>query len=296
MTVNPVWQTVLFGCCAVLAVVFYTSAAPGLVTQLLLLAPLVAILGLPHGALDLPIAEALWPLHGWRGKLRFMSVYLGLASVVIVLWILVPGIALAVFLAYSVLHFSDDWSQAAPPLRWTGGVATIGAPALVHPEEVAMLFAYLAPPAAAGVIANAAAMAGALGLFLFAVTCLFRPEARGRATTEQAILWGLAALLPPLMFFTIYFCGLHSIRHFSTTILFVPHAGRALVIAALLSGIVILTATFYLQTLLDGSSDALVRNLSQTVFIGLAALTVPHMILVERLSKLTTGLNLRDQP
>jgi Brp/Blh family beta-carotene 15,15'-monooxygenase len=296
MTVIPVWQTVLFGCCAVLAVVFYTSAAPGLVTQLLLLAPLVAILGLPHGALDLPIAEALWPLHGWRGKLRFMAIYLGLAAGVILVWILVPGVALAAFLACSVLHFSDDWSQSALPLRWTGGVATIGAPALLHPEDVATHFAYLAPPSVAVVIANVAAIAGALGLCVYIATCILRPEARCRAATEQAILWGHAALLPPLMFFIVYFCSLHSIRHFSTTILFVPHAGRALVIAALLSGIVILTATFYLQTLLDGSSDALVRNLSQTVFIGLAALTVPHMILVERLSKLTTGLNLRDQP
>ncbi|MGI3209800.1 Brp/Blh family beta-carotene 15,15'-dioxygenase [Roseovarius tibetensis] len=296
MTTNPAWQTVLFGCCAGLAVVWYMFAQPGLVAQLLLLAPLVAILGLPHGALDLPIAEALWPLHGWRGKLRFMAVYLGLASVVIVLWTLVPGIALAAFLAYSVLHFSDDWSYAASPLRWTGGVATIGAPALVHPEEVAMLFAYLAPPAAAGVIAHAAAMAGALGLFLFAATCLFRPEARGRAATEQAILWGLAALLPPLMFFTIYFCGLHSIRHFSTTILFVPRAKRALAIAALLSGIVTLAAAGYLHDRTVEAPDGLARHLVQTVFIGLAALTVPHMILVEGFRNLKKRRSAALQP
>ena len=52
---------------------------PDLATQLLLLAPLVAILGLPHGALDLPMAEMLWPLDGWRGKLTFVTLYLGLS-------------------------------------------------------------------------------------------------------------------------------------------------------------------------------------------------------------------------
>ncbi len=286
MTTSPAWQTLVFGCCAAVAVALYMSAQPGLVAQLLLLAPLVAILGLPHGALDLPIAEALWPLHGWHGKLRFMAIYLGLAAGVIVMWIWVPGAALFAFLAYSALHFSEDWSQAARPLRWTGGVATIGAPAFWHPDEVGALFSYLAPPAAAGVIANVAAIAGMLGLGVLITTCLVRPEARCRAATEQAILWGAAALLPPLVFFTIYFCSLHSIRHFSMTIRSVPRAESALVTAALLSGIVTLAAALVFQSLPDGDPDALERNLVQTVFIGLAALTVPHMILVDRYRKL----------
>lgn len=289
MTAGPLWQTLVFGCCAAVAVGFHISAQPGLVSQLLLLAPLVAILGLPHGALDLPIAEALWPLHGWRGKLRFVTIYLGLAAGVIMVWIWVPGIALAAFLAYSVLHFSDDWSKATAPLRWTGGVATIGAPALLHPEEVVTLFAYLAPPAAAVFSANAAAIAGAFGVCVFVLTCLFRPQARSRAAIEQAILWGTAALLPPLLFFTIYFCCLHSLRHFSETIHSIPRAGRALVTSALLSGLVALAAGSFLLIVSNDGPDALERSLAQTIFIGLAALTVPHMILVDRFNRFRTG-------
>lgn len=289
MTAAPLWQTLVFGCCGGVAVAVHLSAQPGLLSQLVLLAPLVAILGLPHGALDLPIAEALWPLHGWRGKLRFVTLYLGLAAGVIMVWIWLPGIALAAFLAYSVLHFSDDWSKAAAPLRWTGGVATIGAPAALHPEEVVTLFAYLAPPGAAVFSATAAAMAGALGLSVFVVTCIFRPQARGTAAIEQALLWGTAALLPPLLFFTIYFCCLHSLRHFSATIRSIPRAGRALAISALLSGVVVLAAGSFLQIVANEGPDALARGLAQTIFIGLAALTVPHMILVDRFNKVTTG-------
>lgn len=262
---------------------------PGFAVQLSILAPLVAILGLPHGALDLPIAETLWPLDGWRGKLRFLAIYLGLAASVIVVWMLIPGVALATFLAYSALHFSDDWSQEALPLRWTGGVATIGAPALFHPDEVTTLFVYLAPPVAAVFSANVAAVAGALGLCGFVATCILVPHARGRAAIEQAILWSIGALLPPVLFFTVYFCGLHSLRHFHATIKSVPHARRALVTSALLSGLVILVAAAFLQSQVGGDLDALSKVSVQTIFMGLAALTVPHMILVERFGKQGTS-------
>jgi Brp/Blh family beta-carotene 15,15'-monooxygenase len=286
MTAARPWQTLVFGVCAVVAVLLHMAVQPGLFAQLLFLVPLVAIMGLPHGALDLPIAEALWPLHGWRGKLRFVALYLGLTAGVILMWILVPGISLAAFLAYSVLHFSDDWSRAASPLRWSGGVATIGAPALLHPEEVVTLFAYLAPPAAAVVSANAAALAGAVALCVFIATCIFRPKARCAAAMEQAILWGIAALLPPLLFFTIYFCCLHSLRHFSATIRSVPRAGRALVISVLLTIMVVLAAGAFIRIMAADGPNSLAGSVVQTVFIGLAALTVPHMILVDRFNRL----------
>jgi len=118
---------------------------------------------------------------------------------------------------------------------------------------------------------------------------MFRPQARGTAATEQALLWATAALLPPLLLFTIYFCCLHSLRHFSATIRSIPRAGRALAIAALLSGVVVLAAGSFLQTVANEGPDALARGLAQTIFIGLAALTVPHMILVDRYNKFRTG-------
>ena len=281
MTAAPVWQTVLFGLCAGVAVLFQAIMQPGIAAQLLLLAPLVAILGLPHGALDLPMAGVLWPLDGWRGKLRFVVIYLGLVAGVVGLWILAPGAALIAFLAYSALHFSDDWSRAAPPLRWTGGIATIGAPALMHHAEVTTLFGYLAPDHAAAIAADATAVAGALALLVFIATVLFRPAARHRAALEQGILWGIAALLPPLVYFAVYFCGLHSIRHFDATLRSVPHARRALITAAMLSVATILTAAM----VFSGRNGAAVTPEGggmQVIFIGLAALTVPHMLLVER--------------
>lgn len=73
----------LFAAAATLAIVAALAFEPGPTRQILVPAPLVAILDLPHGALDLPIDEALRPLHGWRCKLRSVLGDLSLAAVVI---------------------------------------------------------------------------------------------------------------------------------------------------------------------------------------------------------------------
>ncbi len=282
MTAQPRWQTILFAGAVTLAISAAIVIDLDQTLQILLLAPLVAILGLPHGALDLPIAEALWPLDGWRGKLRFALCYLGLVAAVIGLWLVAPGLALLAFLAYSALHFADDWQGAAAPLRWTGGLATVGAPALCHRAEVADLFGYLAQPAAAGFAAGALAVAGAGALLALLAALVLKRHCHGRAALEQLLLWAAALVLSPLVYFILYFCTLHAIRHFTSAITSIERRRRAIITAAGLSTIVIVAAAltaFHLQT---ESLVALDQAVFQVVFIGLAALTVPHMILVDR--------------
>lgn len=282
MMIKPRWQAVLFTLCACLAVSLFLVFRPPLEMQILLLAPLVAIFGLPHGALDLPIAEILWPLRGWRGKLWFMLIYLSLVASFVILWLLLPSLAFAAFLLYSLVHFSDDWIDAGPLLRWTGGFATIGAPALLHHAEVSALFSYLAPPVAAGLGADVAAFVGGGSLFVLVAIVVLFPRLRGQAATEQAVLWAAALILPPLIYFAVYFCALHSIRHFTTTIKKAPRARRALFLAGLLSAMVTLVGVGIVQLRLQIAPTSLLETSVQVIFIGLAALTVPHMILVER--------------
>ena len=139
MTYPRIWQTVFFAISVMITILATLLIQPTLATQLLLLVPTIAILGLPHGALDMPIAQTLWPLNGWRGKARFGLLYIGLTMAVIAIWTLLPGPALFAFLLYSAFHFSGDWDDATPQLRVTGGVATIGAPALFWQAQVSDL-------------------------------------------------------------------------------------------------------------------------------------------------------------
>lgn len=281
------WQTALFALAALGIVAAHALFDPTVPAQVLLLAPLVAILGLPHGALDLPIAEALWPLDSRRRQAVFAALYLGLAGAVVAVWLLVPGFALLAFLAYSMLHFSDDWAEDPAALRWSGGLATVGAPALLHYAEVEAIFAMLAQGGAA-LAADAAVLAGGVGLALLAVAILSSPRTRGPAALELAVLWATAALLPPLMYFAVYFCALHSIRHFTTTMRAVPNGRRALGVAVVLSVITTLAALLALVQGAGGTVADMTEQGIRVIFIGLAALTVPHMILVDRFRRADT--------
>ena len=282
MTAQPRWQTLLFAAIVTLAIMTAVATDVDLTLQILILAPLLFVFGLPHGALDLPIAEVLWPLDGWRGKLRFALWYLSLAALVIGLWLAAPGLALMAFLAYSALHFADDWQDAPAPLRWTGGLATLGAPALCHRGEVAELFGHLAPAPAAGLAADTLAIAGAAALLALIAALAVAQHLRGRAAFEQLLLWAAALMLQPLVYFMVYFCALHAVRHFTSAIETIERRRPAVIMAAGLSAFVItaaVLAAFYLQaTRLVGLDETIL----QVVFIGLAALTVPHMILVDR--------------
>jgi Brp/Blh family beta-carotene 15,15'-monooxygenase len=275
------WQTGLFALAALGLGGLQALFDPALPTQVLMLAPLVAILGLPHGALDLPIAEALWPLDSRARQGMFAALYLGLAAGVVGVWLLLPAVALMAFLAYAMLHFSDDWAEEHPTLRWSGGLATVGAPALLHHGEVTAIFGALAPGGAA-MAADAAALAGLAALAMLAACLVVSPRARGAAALELAVLWVAAAALPPLMYFAVYFCGLHSVRHFTATMRAVPHGRRALGVAVVLSGVVTLAGVLAMRDGLTGPLAATTDQGIRVIFIGLAALTVPHMILVDR--------------
>lgn len=285
MSAAPFWQTVLFVSCAGLVVLIQWWIQPSYVLQLMLLGPLVAVVGLPHGALDLPIAEHVCSLDSWKSKLVFGLGYLGLAGGVLIVWALVPSAALIAFLAYSALHFSHDWSQAQAILRWTGGVTTIGAPALFHHDEVSLLFAKLAPAAAAGLSADILALAGGLALCVFVIALLVKEGDLGRSGLEQAVLWVSAALLSPLIYFAAYFCCLHSVRHFDVAIRSIPQAGQALWIAALVSALTTFAAVLWALLQTGGVSAKLPDESFRAIFLGLAALTVPHMLLTAQFHK-----------
>jgi len=74
----------------------------GMLSNLILIVGLLSI-GLPHGALD--------HLYSVSNKLRipwrFVGVYLGLGLLVLLLWYLLPVIALLIFLAYTAWHFGQ---------------------------------------------------------------------------------------------------------------------------------------------------------------------------------------------
>jgi Brp/Blh family beta-carotene 15,15'-monooxygenase len=238
---------------------------------------LIALLGMPHGALDLVLARHLWPIRSARRLAVFLALYLGLAAVVVAAWMTRPTIALAVFLVYSAWHFSDDWQAASGRAGGlAGGALVLALPALAEPERTAALFATLG--------AEGAPVQQGLATVSLAAVPVFAVSASGHSPSllRMAFLAGCAFILPPLAYFFVFFCGLHSVRH-------MQNVSRALdldwrgslrhLLWPTLATLALLAAAALLLARRDVTLDA---TLMQVVFIAFAALTVPHMLLVDR--------------
>jgi Brp/Blh family beta-carotene 15,15'-monooxygenase len=186
------------------------------------------------------------------------------------------------FLVISAAHFSGDPAEGTSlPVRVLQGGCVLILPALLHEGEMGRLFALLAGQEAAGTVMPLIRLLAWIWLpcVLLAVILRARRDRLGALETGSIALLSIAA--PPLVSFTLFFCGMHSARHILRTI---DYSGRAstrlLAAAALLPMTGVLIASAAAWHFLEGTP--LDARVVQIVFVGLAALTVPHMALVER--------------
>jgi beta-carotene 15,15'-dioxygenase len=250
--------------------------------EFIVLAVLIIALGVPHGALDTIFARQLYGVHSVRGWLGFVLLYLVLAALVVGLWLLMPFAFLAGFLVISITHFSGDPCEGTPmPLRILYGGAIIILPNLLHSSEVTRIFSFLVNSDAAERMVwwlHGLAVPWASCLVLAAVYHLRKDWL---TCVEIACVGLLAVLAPPLVAFTVFFCGMHSARHIMRTFDYSGKSSAYLLIASALGPMsAIVTVSFGAWFVFrDTPLDA---RIIQIVFIGLAALTVPHMALVEQ--------------
>jgi beta-carotene 15,15'-dioxygenase len=250
--------------------------------EFIVLAVLIIALGVPHGALDTIFARQLYGVHTAKGWLGFVVLYLILAALVVGLWLLAPFLFLAGFLVISITHFSGDPREGTPmPLRILYGGAIIILPTLLHADEVTRIFLFLVNNDAAQRMVwwlHGLALPWALGVF---VAAAYHVQKEWLTSVEIACVGLLAVLAPPLVAFTVFFCAMHSARHIMRTFDYSGKSSVYLLIAAALgpmSAIMLISlgAWFVFR---DTPLDA---RIIQIIFIGLAALTVPHMALVEQ--------------
>jgi Brp/Blh family beta-carotene 15,15'-monooxygenase len=285
------------GTTAVAAVAGALAAPIGLGWQLALAGAAVALLGLPHGAVDHVFARrALEPRLGRIWPVPFAAAYLALAGAVVALWLAAPAVALAGFLALSVWHFGEEDAALAPILPDGGaapeavarGLLPILLPVAFRPEETGLLFAWLlfGPSAEAVGGALAAARAATLPAALALVAGLGLAAAARRrwpALAETGLLAAAFAALPPLPAFAVYFCIWHAPRH-TLRVVADLHPGRLAdglaafardALALTLAALALAAAAWWAA----GGPSALGETAVRVLFIGLAALTVPHAAL-----------------
>lgn len=250
--------------------------------ELVAIVLLIAVFGVPHGALDPLFAKNLIPIKTILGWATFVFFYLLLASLVVAFWWISPFFFLVFFLLFSVFHFSGDLASGASILtRVLYGGACIVLPAALHAAQLAEIFTYLVGQKSAVYLADflhVLAWPWLAGLCLASLH-IFRRD--WLSSLEIFAASSLSLVLSPLLGFTIFFCGMHSARHIirSQGYANVSISALAKVSALPLLSLAIIVALSWLVL----PASPLDERLIQFVFVGLAALTVPHMALVERI-------------
>ena len=256
----------------------------------------ILLIGVPHGGLDGAVARRVgWP-SGMLPWVLFHIIYLLLAASVAGLWWLYPLPSLIFFLGISALHFgsSDIRHISSPssrdawlPLIAHGGLVVIGIPVL-QSADVEPLFAVLVGAENSLWLLNQIdqlRLPWAASLFAYLIYSIYQPRWR-QSLLSLAVLIVLAYLLPPLVSFALYFCLWHSRSHMQRIWRSIaPEQRQRSAREAVAYSLLAYAAAGIYFALQTNSTPASVNPISpallQLTFIGLAALTVPHMLLVD---------------
>ena len=250
------------------------------IAQLGALAFGVALLGIPHGAIDPLLARVFGIAVTIRQTVFFFVTYTLVAALVVGLWLLVPAFFLGVFLALSIWHFRGDWSGELKVFEASAAAATVVCgPALFHPDAITEIFAMLTFDATIEPLVVAARVSAVIAIIALICTAFLRIRQQRLVVMEVLSLPLLAWALPPLLFFVVYFCGLHSPRHMIESARVLSWRSPTVRRTVVAVSIVTVVAALGIYASLP-AVDATPRLLA-VVFIGLAALTVPHMLLLE---------------
>ena len=281
---------------ALVELVGLSSSRP---VEAVILAASVAFIGVPHGAFDHVVAQRLFkPMFGSLWSALFFISYLAMASCVVVGWFFWPvGTVLAFFFA-SAWHFGIEdcesnehgWQKHA--LAVASGGLVIWFPALIRRRDVIDLLALVIPDEhqRAAVVCTTITAASAVVLvplvLLSTVKSLtdFMKRERSLASLlssdffRNLTLILLCATVSPLVSFTVYFCGWHSIRGL------IRIAGTVedhpLMLALKLAPLTIMAIGLAVAgSSVWSSTQLLTPSLIRTVFIALSALAVPHLFL-----------------
>ena len=250
---------------------------------------LISIIGVSHGALDHIKGYKLMKVYKINNKYLFYPVYIFCCLLVIFFWIIFPSVTLILFLLVASYHFGKEDSCVGSIIKkkfinlfylFKGSVVVV-APLFFHTEETLQIFKILGD----NLIMTHENFLVSLLLISFIANFFIMQWSNnsGFFLADWVTIFTLNIFFSPLVAFTIYFCFLHSVRHSFGLIYeinkkkfknglkkFLKKALPLTLVTAILFifGVYILTNYYVLD-------DAIMK----VIFIGLASLTFPHILL-----------------
>jgi len=276
----------------------------------IIISPLICLLlilsiGILHGALDNQKGKQLTQLYNIKNSYFFYYIYSMISLSIIIFWLYFPTLSLIIFLIIASYHFGKEdidfliknKNTSNLILYFLKGALIIIAPLMFHFTETVNIFKLLLIQNEnfflfLEFIETNQILFFALLISLLVNICYFINNFK---IVNILILIDFLSILvlnyflSPLFAFTIYFCFLHSFRHSISLInkldindfkngahIFVKKA----VPLTLLTAVLYMASLYFLSNYYQ-LNDAILK----VIFIGLASLTFPHILLEYLLDK-----------
>ena len=253
---------------------------------------LISTIGVSHGALDHEKGKKIIKLFKLKKIELFYLAYVSLSLIIILLWSIAPIITLIIFLIVASYHFGKEdsvfgkikYNHFSNILFFFKGSIIVLAPLYFSQEETFEIFKILNVNIKT---INQDFLLALILLSLFSNFLLKKNILIHSIDTLSIIIINWA--FSPLVAFTIYFCFLHSIRHSFSLIYEINKnnfkEGSDLFIKKALP-LTILTGLLFLISLYVLNNYFLLNSaILKVIFIGLASLTFPHILLEYLLEK-----------
>ena len=278
--------------------------------ELFIVAAAIALVGIPHGAIDHLIAAKVYEQGSsiWD-HIRFYGWYLFLMVALSVLWFFSPAAGFILFMVISVLHFGQSdiegffhrFEVDEPHTAWivsatvSRGIAIIGLILSAH-DEVAMSIVGEALPQDSTLFLWMSTQSEAIFWGSLAQFALFMPvfsfigfqswSQRGQFIVDSIVLIVLFITARPLLSFAIYFAFWHSMGHIDEIRTYFGEKGQPLTVA----GFALRALPFTLISFVGlagllwiAQAMELGNRLVMLTFVLISVLTLPHMVVAHSL-------------
>ena len=260
---------------------------------------LILSIGISHGSLDDVKGRKLFQIFEIKKFYIFYLAYILIAIIVIILWILIPYVSLIIFLTIASYHFGKEDTQFLIVensyynqfLFFLKGSLIVFAPMYFHFNETISIFKLLFIENEnfynfLDLIESKKILLYCIILSTLANILLFTKNFELKKFTIFLDYFSILIInyyFSPLVAFTIYFCFLHSIRHSISLMseldennlgngfkIFIKKALPLTIITAIFCviGLYLLNNTYNFDS-----------SILKIIFIGLASLTFPHILL-----------------
>jgi len=260
---------------------------------------LILSIGISHGSLDNEKGRKLFHFFGIKNFFIFYLSYILISLIIIILWIILPTISLVIFLIIASYHFGKEDTQFLIIKRsnfnqllfFLKGTLIILAPIYFHFDETISIFKFLLIDNETfykflDLIESNKIILYSIILSTLSSIILFAQNFELKKFTIFLDYFSILIInyyFTPLVAFTIYFCFLHSVRH-SISLMFELDKNDLInglkIFTKKALPLTILAASFcFMGLYLLNNTHNFDSSILKIIFIGLASLTFPHILL-----------------